>query len=46
MTRDTNPLEPKVNELKFYARDVGPVLAVTVSGGGDREELLRYTAGR
>jgi hypothetical protein len=45
MTRDTNPLEPKVNEFKFYARGVGPVLAVAVSGGSDREELLNYRAG-
>ena len=45
MTQDTNPLEPKVFELKFYARDVGPVLAVSVSGGSDREELLSYTKG-
>ena len=44
MTQDTNPLEPKVLEFKFYARDVGPVLAVSVSGGSDREELLSYSA--
>ena len=43
MTKDVNPLEPKVLEFKFYARGVGPVLAVSVSGGSDREELLRYT---
>jgi hypothetical protein len=42
MTRDVNPLEPKVLEFKFYARGVGPVLAVTVSGGSDREELVGY----
>ena len=41
MTKDTNPLEPKVLELKFYAPGVGPVLAVSVSGGSDREELIR-----
>ena len=45
MTKDTNPLEPKVNEFKFYARGVGPVLAVSVSGGSDREELLSYRPG-
>jgi hypothetical protein len=45
MTNDTNPLEPKVNEFKFFARGVGPVLAVSVSGGSDREELLSYRAG-
>ena len=41
MTRDENPLEPRVLEYKFYARGVGPVLAVSVSGGSDREELVR-----
>jgi hypothetical protein len=46
MTKDTNPLEPKVLEFKFYARGVGPVLAVSVSGGSDREELIRYKRGR
>jgi len=46
MTQDTNPLEPKVLEFKFFARDVGPVLAVGVSGGNDREELLSFRDGR
>jgi hypothetical protein len=46
MTRDLNPLEPKVLEYKFYARGIGPVLAVGVSGTSDREELVRYTRGR
>ena len=41
MTRDWNPLDRKVLEFKFYARGVGPVLAVSVSGGSDREELVR-----
>jgi hypothetical protein len=43
MTRETNPLEPKVLEYKFYARGIGPVLAIGVSGDADREELVRYT---
>jgi hypothetical protein len=46
MTKDLNPLEPKVLEFKFYARGVGPVLAVSVSGGSDREELVSYKKGR
>ena len=46
MTRDVNPLEPKVLEFKFYARGVGPVLALSVSGGSDREELIRFKRGR
>jgi hypothetical protein len=41
-TRDRTPLEPNVTEHKFYARGVGPVLAMTVSGGSTREELLSY----
>jgi hypothetical protein len=46
MTREDNPLEPKALEFKFYARGIGPVLAVSVSGGSDREELVRYRRGR
>ena len=45
MIREENPLEPRVLEYKFYARGVGPVLAVSVSGGSDREELVRYRRG-
>ena len=45
MTRDTNPIEPKVLEFKFYAPGVGPVLATTVSGGSDREELVSFRPG-
>jgi hypothetical protein len=45
LTKDWNPLEPKVLEYKLYARGVGPVLALTVSGGGDREELVSFTRG-
>jgi hypothetical protein len=46
MTRDLNPLQPKILEFKFFARGVGPVLAVGVSGGSDREELVRFRRGR
>jgi hypothetical protein len=41
MTKDLNPLEPKVLEFKFYAKGIGPVEAIAVSGGTDREELKR-----
>jgi hypothetical protein len=44
-TKDWNPLEPRVLEYKLYARGVGLVLAVQVSGGSGREELLRYEPG-
>ena len=45
MTKDFTPLEPKVLEYKLYARNVGPVLVLAVSGGGGTEELVRYKAG-
>ncbi|MEX0664913.1 MAG: hypothetical protein WD598_09110 [Acidimicrobiia bacterium] len=43
MTKDTNPIEPKVLEFKLYAPDVGPALAIAVSGSSDREELVKMT---
>jgi len=46
MTADTTPLEPKVMEHKYYAKGVGPVLTISVSGGGDREELVNFRRGR
>ena len=42
-TEDTTPLEPGIVEHKFYARDVGPVLAVKVKGETGREELVSRT---
>nr|MBA2461983.1 hypothetical protein [Actinomycetota bacterium] len=42
MTKDHTPLTPELVEHKFYARGVGPVLAITVAGGSDREELVRF----
>jgi hypothetical protein len=45
MTRNINPLEPKVLEFKFYAKGVGPVSTVGVSGGSKLEELVSYSLG-
>jgi len=42
LTEDYSPVEPNVLELKFYAKGIGQVLAQTVSGGSEREELLSY----
>jgi hypothetical protein len=42
LTDDYTPLEPDVSEYKLYAKGVGPVLALTVSGGSEREELISY----
>jgi len=42
-TSDTTPLEPGVEERKYYARGVGPVLNEKVSPERFREELLRYS---
>jgi hypothetical protein len=41
-TKDYTPLEPDVVENKYYAKDVGPVLTIQVSGGESREELLSF----
>lgn len=41
MTADTSPLEPDVNELKFYARGVGLVLTLDVSPEQGSSELVR-----
>jgi hypothetical protein len=43
MTKDWTPLEPRVLEHKFYARGVGPVLVISLSGSGGREELVQHT---
>jgi hypothetical protein len=42
ITKEFTPLEPKLLKHDFYALGVGPVLSLTVAGGSDREELLRY----
>jgi hypothetical protein len=42
MRRDLVPTEPKVQELKFYAPNVGPVLSVHTDGDGGRAELVTY----
>jgi hypothetical protein len=42
VTKDYTPLEPKLLEHKFYAKGVGPVLAITVKGGSSRSELIRF----
>jgi hypothetical protein len=43
LTEDYSPIEPDVLELKFYAPGIGQVLAQTVSGGSEREELVSFT---
>jgi hypothetical protein len=44
-TRDFTPLEPDVEERKFYARGVGPVEVVQTSGGSSHEVLLSFEPG-
>jgi hypothetical protein len=43
LTEDYTPVEPDVLELKMYAAGIGQVLAQTVSGGSEREELISFT---
>jgi hypothetical protein len=46
MTRDLVPTEPRVQELKFYAPGVGPLLSVHTDGAGGLAELVSYEPGR
>jgi hypothetical protein len=41
-TEDTTPLEPRLAERKYYARDVGLVRELDVSGGDELVELVRF----
>ena len=43
LTKEWNPLEPRALEYKSYARGVGLVLELGVSGDLDRAELVRFT---
>jgi hypothetical protein len=43
LTKDYTPLEPRVLEYKLYAKGVGPVLVLSASGGGGREELVSFS---
>ena len=40
---DTSPIEPTISEYKLYAKGVGPVVAVSVSGEAEREDLVSYS---
>jgi hypothetical protein len=46
MTRDLVPTEPKVQELKFYAPGVGPLLSLHTDGPGGRAALVNFTPGK
>jgi hypothetical protein len=43
LTKEYSAVEPDVLEYKWYAQGVGQVLALTVSGGSDREELTKFS---
>ena len=45
LTRNFSTIEPTVEEMKLYAKGVGPVMELLVSGGSGRTELLSYTKG-
>jgi hypothetical protein len=46
MMRDSSPLAPRVSELWFYAKGIGGVLAVDISDGDNREELVSFRRGK
>jgi hypothetical protein len=40
LTKDFTPLDPRILEYKLYARGVGPVMVLDVSGGSGGREVL------
>ena len=42
LTKDFTPLHPEILEYKLYAKGVGPVLILGVSGGSIHEELVKF----
>ena len=42
LTKDFTPLHRRILEYKLYAKGIGPVLVLGISGGSDREELVRF----
>jgi hypothetical protein len=46
LTEDLVPTERRALEYKLYARGVGPVLTLDVSGASGREELIDFAQGR
>jgi hypothetical protein len=44
-TKNTTPLEPTVEENKFYAPSVGVIKEVTVKGGTDEDHLVQIKGG-
>ena len=44
-TRDYTPLDPGVEEQKWYARGVGPVQVVQTKGGMSEERLIEFSPG-
>jgi hypothetical protein len=44
-TRDYTPLDPEIEEQKWYARGVGPVQVVQTKGGTSTEKLIEFTPG-
>jgi len=43
LTKETTPLHRRALEYKLYAKGIGVVLALSISLGSDREELVRFT---
>lgn len=43
LTRNFSAIEPTVEEMKLYAKGVGPVMELLVSGGAGRTELLSFS---
>jgi len=45
LTKEFTPVEPKALEYKLYAKGIGQIASVGVSGDSDREDLISYRKG-
>jgi hypothetical protein len=45
LTKEFTPIEPRALEMKFYAKGVGLVLSLDISGDSSREVLVSYRKG-
>lgn len=46
LSLDERARVPFGSSTKYYAKGVGPVRTISVSGGGDHEELVSFRRGR
>lgn len=46
LVKESEGIDRTLLDCKLYARGIGPVLGIEVSGGSDHEELVSFRPGR